>query len=204
MKKTLIGLWLLLAIGLMLTSCTKNDENTIVLIGTEDYIEDFFSMIPDSLEPRFRSEFGDIKGPVPPKIEGSYVLDPKQRISSNVEGWSLQIIEPNVYLRFSGQHNGIVTMDLNEAAETITDTVFIQGKDQDFVVYIIEKLNVEYYSAWMRRAIIMKGRVTDAGLANFRYGTIVLEKEDPANQLAEPGSYYIYKDGNGIADRFDW
>ena len=129
MKK--IRFWQLLLLmtgGLMMASCTKNDENTIVLIGTEYYIDDILSVIPDTLQTRFLAEFGGIpSGPVPPKVEGGFIVDPKQRVISNVAGWPLQAVEPNMYLRFNTQHNGIVTLDLNEATETTTDTVFVQG-----------------------------------------------------------------------------
>ena len=39
----LIAFWLLVAGCVSLTSCTKNDTNTIALIGTEDYIENINS-----------------------------------------------------------------------------------------------------------------------------------------------------------------
>ena len=141
MRKTkiILALGLLVAGAFAMTSCTKNDDNTIVLIGTEYYIDEILSVIPDSLETRFFAEFGSIpEGPVPPKVEGSYVMNPKQRVGSNVAGWPLQSIEPNMYMRFSGQHNGIVTMDLNEATETVTDTVFVCGSGNAFAVYFIE------------------------------------------------------------------
>ena len=190
-------------------TCTKNDTTTVSLIGTEYYIDDIVSVIPDSLQTEFYAAFGTIpEGPVPPKIEGSYVMAPKQRVASSLSEieWPLDlpIPENNVYLKFSGQHNGVVAIDLNETPETLTDTVFVQGNGQNFVVYFIEDKEVEEFSARIKRAVIMKGRVTDAGLSDFRYATIVLETEDELNQLAEPGSYYIYKDGNGIAERFDW
>ena len=98
MKKSIIfGLLLLLASGVALTSCTKNDTSTVVLIGTEYYIDDILSVIPDSIQTRFLSDFGGYpEGPVPPKIEGSFVINPKQRVTSNVSGWPLQAVEPNV------------------------------------------------------------------------------------------------------------
>ena len=213
-KKIILGLWLLLAGGLVLTSCTKNDESTIVLIGTEYYIHDILSVIPDSLQTRFLSEFGTIpNGPVPPKIEGSYVMDPKQRLSSNVEGWPLDATEPNVYLRFSKQHNGIVAMDLNEATETFTDTVFVCGNGRAFAVYFIENkaydvvVNHHNYHARMKRGVVMKGEVVEGGLSNFRYATIIMETEDDSNGLIEQypnGSYFIYKDGDGKAVSQEW
>lgn len=215
MKKNIIfGLWLLLAGGVALTSCTKNDTSTIVLIGTEYYIDDILSVIPDSLQTRFLSDFGGYpEGPVPPKIEGSFVINPKQRVSSNVSGWPLQAIEPNVYLRFTGQHNGIVAMDLNEATETLTDTVFVCGNGNRFTVYYIEnkayemEVNNHVYQARMKRGVLLKGAMATNGISDLRFATIVLETEDNSGGLIgqyDKGSYFIYKDGDGTAESQEW
>lgn len=213
-KRIILGLALLLAAGLSFSSCTKNDESTIVLIGTEYYIDDILSVIPDSLQTKFYADFGSIhEGPVPPKIEGSYVVDPKQRVASNVAEWPLQSVEPNVYLRFSRQHNGIVEMDLNEATETITDTVFVCGNSDKFTVYFIENKSFGIdvgnttYHVTMQRGVLMKGVVTDNGIKDFRMATIVMKTEDDSNGLIGQypnGTYFIYKDGNGIAECLDW
>lgn len=216
MKKNriILGLWLLLAGGIAMTSCTKNDTSTIVLIGTEYYIDDILSVIPDTLQSKFFAAFGSIpEGPVPPKINGSYVIDPKQRVSSNVDGWPLNAIEPNVYLRFAGQHNGVAAMDLNEATETLTDTVFVCGHDSAFTVYFIEnkaydmEIDNHTYHARMKRGVVMKGEVADRGLSNLRYATIVMETEDDSGGLIGQyanGSYFIYKDGDGLAENQEW
>ena len=136
---TKIGTLALIFFGMVFASCTKNDENTIVLIGEERYIDDILTVIPDTLKPMFDVVFGSIpQGPVPPKIEGSFVVDPKQRVSSNVSVWPLTVIEPNLYLKFSDQHNGVVAMDLNEATEQLTDTVFVMGHNKDFTIYFVE------------------------------------------------------------------
>ncbi len=213
-NRIILSLWLLVAGGMALTSCTKNDTTTISLIGTEYYIDDILSVIPDSLETKFLSDFGSIPdGPVPPKIEGSYMMNPKQRVSSNVQEWPLQAVEPNVYLRFSKQHNGIVTMDLNEATETMTDTVFVCGNGSAFTVYFIENKAYEVqvdnhtYHVRMKRGIVMKGTVSDRGLSNFCYATIIMETEDDSGGLIgqyENGSYFIYKDGDGTAENQEW
>ena len=199
-----------------MASCTKNDENTIVLIGTEYYIDDILSVIPDTLQPRFLAEFGGIpSGPVPPKVEGGFIVDPKQRVISNVSGWPLHAVEPNMYLRFhtDTQHNGIVTLDLNEATETVTDTVFVQGNGSNFAVYFIEnkaydmEVDNASYHVKMKRGVIMTGQVTSNGLSGFRYATIIMNTEDNSNGLIGQyphGSYFIYKDGDGNAARHDW
>lgn len=205
-NRVLLGFCLLVAVCVSLTSCTKNDTNTIALIGTEDYIEDINSMVPDSLQAQFFANFGSIpSGAIPPKIEGSYKMNPRQRIANNI-GLPVPADELPAYLRFSDQHNGLVTIEFNDATETFTDTVFVQGRGQDFVVYFIEEKVIEDFSVpvKMKRAVIMKGRVTETGLADFRYATIVREKEDELDQLAALGSYFIYKDSDGNTERFDW
>ena len=76
-KNIILGLGLFLAVGLALSSCTKNDDSTIVPIGTEDYVKPFtsvvdlvFSSVPEATKTQFLQDFGDLPdGPVPPKIE---------------------------------------------------------------------------------------------------------------------------------------
>ncbi len=206
MKRIVVAIWLVVFGGMVFMSCTKNEENTVALIGTEYYIDDIVSVIPDSLQSKFWNAFGTIpEGPVPPKIEGSYVVEPKTRVASNVSMWPLQIPEPNMWLRFSDQHNGIVKMDLFETTETITDTVFVCGEGQDFAVYFIENMVSELGK--MKRGIVMKGKMTDEGLADFRYATITLSTENssssPASQTSS-GSFFIYKDGDGLAKIEEW
>ena len=215
-KRLKFSLWLLVAGGLILGSCTKNDETTIALIGTEYYIDDIVSVIPDSLQTEFFAKFGAIpEGAIPPKINGSYVMSPKQRVYSNDPVWNqyLHVVEDNMWLRFTEQHNGIVVMDLKEATETVTDTVFVCGNGNAFAVYFIEDksydlpYNGHVYHAKVKRGVVMKGKVTDAGLSDFRHATIVLESEDDSNgQISQypKGSYFIYKDGDGLANNEEW
>lgn len=213
-KSVLIGLLLLLAGGWVLTSCTKNDENTIVPIGTEYYIDDILSVIPDSLQTQFMAAFGVMpQGAIPPKINGEYVVDPKQRVGSNVTEWPLSVVEPNVYLRFIKQHNELVVMELSEATEQLTDTVFVMGHDSDFTAYLIEdktydvELDANTYHVKMKRGIVIGGRVTETGIANLRMASIIMEASDDSQGVLSqyaPGSYFIYKDGDGLAANLDW
>lgn len=213
---SILFLGLFMAGGLALCSCTKNDESTIALIGTEYYIDDILSVIPSSVQTRFFSEFDSIpEGPVPPKIEGSYVMGPKLRVSSNLDEfeWPIQTVEPNMWFRFSDQHNGIVKMDLNDAFETVTDTVFVSGNGNSFAVYFIEnkayeiEINGQTIHARVKQGVVMKGQVVEGGLSDFRYATIIMESENDSNGIMTQypnGSYFIYKDGDGIAKRENW
>ena len=142
-------------------------------------------------------------------------MAPKLRVSSNLTEyeWPLQTVEPNMYMRFANQHNGIVKMDLNEATETVTDTVFVCGNGSAFAVYFIENKSYEIelggqtYHAKVKRGIVMKGQVIEDGLKDFRYATIIMKSEDDSNGLIAQypqGSYFIYKDGDGLANREVW
>lgn len=222
--KTIFGLWLFVVVA----SCTKNETTTIVPIGTEYYIDSIFSVVPrtDTLfDTLFWKAFEAYpEGPIPPKIEGSYVVSPVQRVASNMPAndWPLQVVEPNAYLRFSDQHNGIVTMELNETSDHVTDTVFVMGHDLNFTVYIIEDKVIDdffyqnvSYRLKIRRGVVMKGvvdtvrmegKVKNAGLADFRMALVTLgmSSEPDGAPLQDVGSYFIYKDGDEYAEQFDW
>ena len=216
-----LGLWLLLAGGMSLVSCTKNDKTTIVPVGTEYYIDDIFSVVSDSA---FWAAFRPYpEGPIPPKIEGSYVVGPVQRVGSNMPAadWPLQIVDPNIYLDFSEQQNGLVVMEMNETSDHVTDTVFVMGHDLDFTVYCIEDKEIEdfvyqdiSYRLKVRRGVVMtgtvdtvmvEGKVNPKGFANFRMATIIMDMEsEPEGAPLQPsGSYFIYKDGDGYTERID-
>lgn len=209
MKRMILGLWLLMFGSLLLSSCTQNDDNTIALIGTEYYIDDILSVIPDSLQTRFFTAFGSIpEGPVPPNIEGSYVVARKERVGSNVANWNLNAVENNMWLRFSNQHNGIAKMEVKEVAETVTmDTVFICGNGNAFTVYCIENTSLDLDTCYIKvkQGVVMKGLVTGEGLSNFRYANIIMDVQtDAPGAFQVPGTYYIYKDGDGLAANEEW
>lgn len=214
MKKNKIYQGFLLCLtGLFLVaSCTKNDTVAIVPIGTEYYVEDILTVVPDSA---FRADFGSYAtGPIPPKIEGGYLVSPRQRVKSNLgDEWPLQVVDPNVFLRFTSQHNGIAVMEMGEDTENTIDTVFVMGNGNAFTVYFIENkvvIDFEYqgetYTLRTRRGVVMTGKVTADGLADLRYATIVMAADsEPAGvPMQEVGSYFIYKDGNGLAETLDW
>lgn len=214
-KRKLFRILGMVLLGVMgLSSCTKNDVNTIVLIGEERYIDNILSVIPDTLKAEFNATFGTIpEGYVPPNIEGSYVVDPKQRVHTNVDYWPLSVLEPNIYLKFSGQHNGVVRMDLNEATEQLTDTVFVMGNNKNFTVYFIENksydmpYNAQTFHVRVKRGVIMKGSIVSEGFANFSIATVIMEAEDNSGGLIgqyAPGSFFVYKDGDGMARNCVW
>ena len=197
------GLLLLLAGSVLLGSCIKeNKGETIALIGTEYYIDDIISVIPDTLQGKFNTLFGGYhQGAVPDKLEGSYVVNPNLLKSTNLQIPTPRL-DPDVNLRFSWQNNGTMVVELyQESTVQITNPVFVMGSDKEFTVYFVEEKSIET-GAWMKRGVVISGRLTDSGLANFRMAFVILESE---GELAPaPGSYYYYEDGDAMARNCDW
>ncbi len=217
-QRIIYGLWLLMACGGLLCSCSKeNNGKTIALIGQEEYIDDIEKLFSD-----FKPAFDAVKekmrisheGPIPPKIEGGFVMDNTLLVDSNVGYISNDVTMPEVYLRFKRQHNGLVTLDMKESVfQQSTDTVFVMGDDEGFTVYFKEKREYEQpvggmtYHATLERGVIMCGSVTPDGLEDFHFASIVMKMEDDSNGLLvqyPPGTYLIYKDGDGMANKCTW
>ena len=209
-KRIIFGFLLLATGGIMLSSCIKeNQGKTIALIGDEYYIDDIHSMIPDSLQGKFETMFQGIpQGSIPCKIvlpdsieENAYVVRPNQLVATNLWNITSPITYPDVYVRFSQQHNGIVVVELAESTEQRTDTAFIMGNNNDFTVYFVEDKDLET-GAQVKRSVIICGKWTASGLADFRMAFVVLESK--GSQAPLPGTYYFYKDGDGLAERCVW
>ena len=197
------ALFFLLLSSLLLSSCIKENEGkTVALIGTEYYIEDILTVIPDSLQAEFKTMFnGYPEGSIPDKIEGTYQVAPNLLKQTNLEIPTPRI-DPDVYLRFSKQNNGTMTMELlQETLVQTTAPVFVMGNNKEFTVWFIEDKDVDDQNR-MKRGVVMCGRWTDNGLANFRMAFVILESEGA--KVPAPGSYYYYEDGNGLAQNCDW
>lgn len=197
--------------AMITTSCTKNDESTIVLLGEEQYIDDILDVIPDTLLTVFNKNFSIHRGYIPPNIEGSYCFSPKKRKLSSVptQYWPLSTIEPNVELKFSDQHNRVATFSHYEELNTETDTVFIIGHDTYFTTYYIENILLDY--GWgevkYKRGIIYSGRMREQGIGGLAYASIIMDVENYTNGHVETypvGSFFLYEDGDGLAEKIDW
>lgn len=205
LKGHVASLLLLGTLSLFL-GCTKNDDTTLILLGTEDYVEDILNAIPNTLRETFEQHFGEIpQGYVPPKIEGDFLVAPKKRCFSNLPIWPLNVLEPNMSLHFANQHNRVVEINLTEALEMYTDTVYITGYDNYFTVYYQEykTLIIEGADdATLKRGIIIKGEMTEEGIKDLYFANIIMDVQgEVTDELVASGQFFIYKDGDGIARR---
>lgn len=194
--------------ALLLTTCTKNDDTTLVLLGQEEYVEGIeavMQFIPAPLQDSMSRHLGDIpSGPVPPNIEGSFLIHPKIRCCSNLpsEYWPLGIQEADMGLRISDQHNGIATLELYEASGTTTERVNVHGDGNKFSISYIENkpLSLDGITTIIRRGIIIMGEISEEGIHDLHFLTVVIDvSSDRDNGWTSPGQVYVYRDGDGLS-----
>ena len=211
---------ILFATAFILGSCTKNDDTTLTLLGSEGYVvnydkylNDILSAIPSSQVNAFKEKLRLYEGNIPPKVEGEYVVAPKNRVASNVaaSNWLLNVHEPNVYLKFSDQHNRVASMIHYEEFITEIDTVYLRGSGERFVAYYIEDKEIEYgmYKVNIKRGVIYSGRISDEGIKYLQYASVIMDVENNSHGFIDTypvGSYFIYEDGSyeGLAERKEW
>lgn len=197
--------------SLLLLSCTKNDDTTVILLGEEAYIEKITDVIPDTLQHVFEEYFGTIpSGYIPPNVEGEYIISPKQRIFSNVpeDNWPLDIIEPDINITMSRQHNRECILQLKEATETLTDTVYITGYDNLFTVYYTEEKTLQHsgYEHHITRNVIFKGEMTDYGIKNLKIASIIVNADDNSHGNIiqyKRGDFFLYEDGDNLSEKIN-
>lgn len=229
-KRIIFGLCFMMTIVFMSSSCTKvsSEGKTLVPIGEEMIdVEELFSEVKSSFD-EVRNKMGIVDQQnatpscyvdlIPPKLEGSYVMNQTMLVESNMENTQIPASMSDVTMSIMGQHNSIAAIEFTESSITQkTDSVYIIGNDNGFAAYFIENkeydqaYNGQTYHVKIKRGVIMCGSVTGAGLsgvsdghAKFRYASIILNWEnDPAVGLPqfEPGTYFIYEEGDGLAEK---
>ncbi|MBR4838588.1 MAG: hypothetical protein IK004_09225 [Bacteroidales bacterium] len=207
-----ISLFIVSLAALSMVSCTKNNDSTLTFLGEEQYVEDIVKVIPKKARDVFEQRFGEIyTGDKPPKIEGEFMFAPKKRDTSNVNinTWPLDVYEPNVYLKFMNQHNKVAKLIHYEETETVIDTVYVMGHDSYFTVYYVENKKMDYgiYDVRVKRGIIYKGRITEDGIRNLKYASIIMDVYDSSNgvlDLYPAGSFFLYYDKDKLSERYNW
>lgn len=206
--KKLIFILATIALLYGLTSCHKETGNgdDIILLGKEQYVVPLGSILPDSLKQVFPIHFGDMpEGYIPPNVEGEYVIRRKQFCHSNFIDLSDTL---DMYLRITRQHNRVACVELHEGSTVCTDTVFIMGKGKSFTLYMVEERNMVFHGIHMiTRCVVITGEKTDQGIKNLRFGSIILSAVCDENTFIgsyKPGWYFIYRDGDGLAENCNW
>lgn len=80
---------------------------------------------------------------------------------------------------------------------------FISGSGNNFTIYF--DMSGESNGIKTKRAFIVSGTKTDAGIKNLTTGFIMKEKgPDPDHKLVEVGTYRFFKDKDGMSEATSW
>ncbi len=195
-----------LGMSWVLFSCSKDSDDTIILLGKERYVVPMKEMIPDSLYTKFVTLMGGTpEGFIPPNIEGEYLISEKQFCHSNFIDLS---DHQDMHLRISNQHNRVANVEFHEGETIYTDTAFIMGSGQHFTLYLTEERNMTFFADFaITRCVVITGEKTAQGIKNLHFGSVILDAENGGNPFLGnfiPGWYFIYKDKDGLSEHCQW
>ncbi|MBQ6306143.1 MAG: hypothetical protein IJK78_06225 [Bacteroidales bacterium] len=206
--KKIIFIFCVITILYGLAGCQKDngDGNDIILLGKELYVVPLGNILPDSLKLVFPAHFGDIpKGYIPPNIEGEYAISKKEFCHSNFIELSDTL---DMHLRITYQHNRVACVELHEGSTVCTDTAFVMGSGNRFTLYMVEERNMSFYgNHFITRCVVITGEKAEQGIKNLRFGSIILSAICDENAFIgsyKPGWYFIYCDGDGLAENCNW
>jgi len=145
-------------------------------------------------------------GTKPPDISGQYLADNYTLIGSSDGKDKLNKKYADRYIAFVKGSNGALSYREKQSdSEAGSDNVRVEvvGSGNNFTAYL-ETIG-ESSGIMMRRSTIISGTWTKDGIKNFNYAFVVLEKGyDPNNDLVAVNTYRVFKDADGLAEKYNW
>lgn len=201
-------LFLFLAITSLfgLTGCLHNGSDTIALP---------FGKIPDGVIPapikeQFTHYMPIYEGITPPNVTGEYLCRPDELVYTSDGQFEVGYIFAPDYFAFNNQTaSGMATFREKQASLVgNASEVYIVGSGSNFSAYYISE-ETHYddnnqLEATVKRSNVMSGTLTPSGIKNYYLAFIILDKFDPNNIIMDVNEYRIFKDGDGLAEKYDW
>jgi len=157
------------------------------------------TIIPPVIKNGFEKYMPIYSGTTPPDISGQYIFSSPTLAGSSISGDETEDIY-DIYMAFVKNSNGTF---LYKEDESDFVGVSVVGSGNNFTAYF--DFSGEAEGIRIRTAYIISGTLTSGGISNFRYGYIMLEKgSDPSNKLVPVNTYRVFKDGDGLAERYNW
>lgn len=205
--RKLLSVICLLGLAFGLSGCLKESlsNDTIILLGEEYYIKPLDEMIPDSLKTVFPNQLGVLhEGLIPPNIEGAYRIGKIELCHTNY----IDLMNTDdMYLRVYEQHNRMAKVEFFDNKKSVTNEAYVMGNGKNFSLYMVEsrRLPMPLQRYRFTRLVVFTGQIVNEGIKNLRLGFIYLTTTgDDLENFWTPGTYYIYKDKDGLSEICDW
>lgn len=192
-----------------------DEQGEVVLNGEIDpwaEPEEIEAIVPPAILDSIESYMPIYRGSNPPTIEGSYLIEPYEAVYcqdyDGQHGFAPGYIFISEIIRFSNQNNETLTLDyedkdVNGLSYSIGKGSFISGEGDNFTVYF--ETEGELYDIYTRASQIYSGTISESGILDLYHVLIMVEKgDDPNGAVMQAGYFRLFKDGDGLAARYDW
>lgn len=207
-KKRKLGNLLILLVLLAFTSCLKEGDNASILLNDPQDIPLITEYLPQDLLQMFGEEYVNF-GDQPPIVDMEFVSNHEYVATSLEPPFAPPVgtITPiKRYHKISQQYLQIAdyySMSSEETSCRLLSPVYMTGHDSYFTVYYFEEPDTDGKPV---HAALFSGRLTSAGIRDFRYGYKIVRYNDsivpptvyPANSI------FIFKDHDGLAEKETW
>lgn len=210
MKKLLIAIITVGRLSLSLfiltvwaTSCQNKGDETLVLEELEEFVP-IEEMIPHDLLAKLEEQMPIYDGSTPPDVSGAYLVNSPSIIYSTLTGDEYGDKYADETFRFYSMNaNHVIKYESIQATlKSYSGKVSVSGSGNQFTAYFTLDAYSEKYSSKM--ATVLSGILTSAGIQDYRYAFLMLEKSDPGDELVDVNTIRIFKDIDGIARKTTW
>lgn len=205
MKKERLLLFLtILTVGM--TGCLREGMDTIAL----PFGKIPSGVIPQEIREQFEEHIPIYEGVTPPDITGQYLNRPDLLVFTSDGQFSPGDEFAPQYISFQNQTPSGMAIYSEKQANTVSEAseVYVVGSGRNFSAYFIS--NVTRYDDYgnvtstAKMSTVISGTVTVDGIENYRMAFVMLEKNDPHQELMDVNEYRVFQDGDGLAIRYNW
>lgn len=184
----------------------SQDELDYVETYEAEFDERITQQIPQEYLSRMATHMPIYTGSTPPTIDGTFTSHPHVSVYTS-DGYTWKGDLADQIMNFSGQNKSKNTLNYqykqggssNDKTEMI-----VMGEGDKFTIFALMNGSNTSLNATYKIAEIVSGTMTADGIKDFFSGSLMLEKNDPDNQLMKVGTYRIFKDGDGLASPSSW
>lgn len=201
MKRELFSFSGLLSVCcIMISGCLKKEGETIALpsIGTAT------DVIPLEIRQEFDTHMDIYEGTTPPDISGTYLMAPNKLYYASDSDKAPSSFADSYFAFFNKQGNTYEYKSKQSSSTGHSPLVTVIGSGDTFTAYFTERSQKDDGVTWSVMATLLSGRVTTRGIEDIKYAFIMLDVNDPYDQIMEVNEYRVFYDGDGVAASTYW
>jgi hypothetical protein len=168
------------------------------------------TVIPDDVKSKVEDKMPIYSGITPPDISGKYIVSRLIMIGSSLDEDRDSVLTGgsfvDLYIAFNKKSDRIFYRSKEgDLGYGNSDSVAVDvvGEGNNFTAYFIEVGQTNDINT--KRSVVISGTITSSGIEDFYYSFILLEKgSDPEGKLVPVKTYRIFKDKDGLSERYDW